>query len=113
MRFLVDEDVDVRIIGVLKRLGHDARRVPSGTTNGAVIRLAHRESRVLLTRDADFTDVGLYPPSRHRGIIRLAIHPPRLDRIVPVLTRLLKAVPERDVPGNTFVLEATGYHQVS
>ena len=112
MRFLVDEDVDIRIIGVLKRLGHDARRVPSGTTNGAVIRLAHREARVLLTRDADFTDVGLYPPSRYPGIIRIAIHPPRFERIVAPLTRLLKSVPDREVTGKTFVLEAAGYHQV-
>ena len=38
MRFLIDEDVDVRLIGLLRRLGHEAKRVPSGAKNGAVIR---------------------------------------------------------------------------
>ena len=110
MRLLVDEDVDVRIIGVLKRLGHDARRVPSGTKNGAVIQLARRETRVLLTRDADFTNVGLYPPSRCAGIIHIAIHPPWFENIVPPLTRLLKSVDAQDMAGTLIVLEATGYH---
>lgn len=77
MRFLVDEDVDVRVIRVLKRLGHEAQRVPPGATNGTVIQLARRAGRVLLTRDSDFTNIALYPPpnytvsftsrSTHRG----------------------------------------------
>lgn len=110
MRLLVDEDVDVRIIGILKRLGHDARRVPSGTKNGAVIHLARREERVLLTRDADFTNGGLYPPSRHSGIIHIAIHPPWLERIVPPLTHFLKSVDAQETAGKLFILEDAGYH---
>ena len=36
MRLLVDENVDVKIIGLLKKVGHDAVRTPAGTKNGAV-----------------------------------------------------------------------------
>ena len=111
MRLLIDEGVDVRVIGALKRLGHDARRVPSGTTNGAVIRLAQRERRVLVTRDSDFSNVLLYPPSRYQGIIHLAVHPPWLENMVPPLVSLLKSVSEDAFAGKTFVLEETGYRQ--
>ena len=104
MQFLIDEDVDVRVIKVLKRLGHEARRVPSGTTNGSVLRLAHRERRILITRDSDFTNTTMYPPSRYSGIIHLAIHPPWLENIAPPLTQLLKSASESDIVGKVIVL---------
>lgn len=64
MRLLVDENVDVKVIAFLKRLGHDAVRVPSGTKNGAVMRLAVEERRALVTRDSDFADSARFPPAR-------------------------------------------------
>ena len=109
MRFLVDEDVDVRVIGVLRRLGHDAKRVPSGTQNGAVIRLARAEGRILISRDADFTDEGRYPPSRFSGIIHVDIHPPRLRPIASALKALLAATPATGFAGKLFVLDEAGY----
>jgi len=112
MRLLIDEDVDVRVIRVLKRLGHEAKRVPSGTTNGAVIALARRERCVLVTRDADFTNLRLYPLSGSPGVIHLAIHPPWLEKIVPPLTRLLGSVATSQFIGAVFILEETGYHQL-
>ena len=109
MRFLIDEDVDVRVIRILKQLGHNARRVPSGTINGAVLRLAHKERRILITRDSDFTNIALYPPHRHSGIIHLSIHPPWLEKIAPALTRLLKSAAESDLACKVVVLEEGGY----
>ena len=40
MRLLLDENVDVKVISLLKKLGHEAIRTPAGTKNGSVIRLA-------------------------------------------------------------------------
>ncbi len=68
--------------------------------------------RVLITRDADFANAILYPPSRHEGIVYLAIHPPWLEKIVPPLTRLLKSVSENGIVGRTLTLTETGYYQV-
>lgn len=109
MRFLIDEDVDVRLIGLLRRLGHEAKRVPSGAKNGAVIRLARAEARVLITRDADFTDERRYPPSRTAGIIHVDIHPPRLAPIAASLKALLRTVSAPDFAGNLFILDESGY----
>ena len=113
MRFLIDEDVDVRLIGALRRLGHDARRVPPGSQNGAVIRLAREDGRVLITRDADFTDEGRYPPSSSAGIIHIDIHPPRLAPIASALKTLLTEVPHTAFAGKLFVLDETGYSDFS
>ena len=113
MRFLIDEDVDVRLIGVLRRSGHEAVRVPAGTRNGAVMRLACAEGRVLITRDADFTDKTVFPPTKTPGIIHVDIHPPRLASIAVSLRLLLADVSESAVKGRLFVLDETGYSDFS
>lgn len=110
MRFLVDEGVDVRVVRLLKQLGHNARRVPTGMTNGDVIRLAQRERRALVTRDSDFTNGMLYPPSRTAGIIHIAIHPPWFEKIAPPVKELLRSLPEDAFQGRVFILEVAGYH---
>ena len=104
MRFLIDEDVDVRVVRLLRTLGHDAKRVPSGTLNGAVIRLAAEENRVLISRDADFTDSENFPPSKYPGIIHLDIHPPRFNRIASPLRAFLKDVSETALSGKLVLL---------
>ena len=112
MRFLVDESVDIRVIRLLKRLGHSARRVPSGAANGAVLQLARRERRVLIARDSDFANTILYPPSRHCGVVHIAIHPPWFEKIAPPQQRLMESVPEEDFDSRVFVPEETGYHRL-
>ena len=104
MRILVDENVDVRVIGLLKKLGHEAVRTPPGTKNGLVIRMAVQERRVLLTRDSDFTDANRYPPSRCPGIIHLDIHPPHFDKIAPLLKSFLSTVTQEQMTGKLFVI---------
>ena len=113
MRFLIDEDVDIRLIGVLRRLGHEAKRVPAGTHNGAVMRLAQTEKRVLITRDADFTDSVKFPPSQLPGIIHVDIHPPRVIPITASLKTLLAEIPETALVGRLFVLDESGYSEFS
>ena len=113
MRFLIDEDVDVRLIGLLRRLGHDARRVPSGVKNGEVAKLAQAEHRILMTRDTDFTDSAKFPPSHFQGIIHIDIHPPRLGPIASSLKSWLATVPETEVAGRLFVLDEEGFDTFS
>ena len=113
MRLLIDEDVDVRLIGVLRRWGHEATRVPAGTKNGAVIALAKAERRVLLTRDSDFTDSVKFPPAQSVEIVHVDINPPRLAVIAPSLKTLLAEIPASAFAGRLFVLDETGYSEFS
>lgn len=108
MRALIDEDVHIKVIGWLKEKGHDAVRVPSGTKNGAVIKLAQEESRVLITRDADFSDRFLYPPGQFKGIIVLKIHPPKLEKLLKALQQLFDEFPENNFNGKLIILEEEG-----
>lgn len=57
MRFLADESCDFTIVRALREAGYDVAAVAEvtpGAEDEAVIELAGRESRILLTEDKDF-----------------------------------------------------------
>ena len=57
MRFLADESCDFAVVRALRASGHDilaVRDVLPGRPDEAVIQLALKDSRVLLTEDKDF-----------------------------------------------------------
>ena len=113
MRALLDEDVHIKLLRWLKDQGHDATRVPTGLKNGQVIYLARRERRVLITRDKDFANRIMYPPTNSLGIVILRIHPPLLDNLVAALNRLLSELPETEFAGKLIIVEAHGFHLAS
>jgi predicted nuclease of predicted toxin-antitoxin system len=77
VRFLLDQSTDARLGVYLRRLGHDATRIgaeyPAGLADLAVLAIAERERRILITDDRDFGElvVRLEPP--HAGIIYLRL----------------------------------------
>ncbi|MGH8727248.1 MAG: DUF5615 family PIN-like protein [Burkholderiales bacterium] len=57
MRFLADESCDFRVVRELRDSGHDVTAILElmpGALDEAVIALALREDRVLITEDKDF-----------------------------------------------------------
>ena len=110
MRVLLDEDVHVKLIDWLVSSGHDVARVPSGTKNGQVLALALQQNRILITRDKDFSNRLMYPPSRYLGIVVLRVHPPLLEKLISVLRRLLAEVQPEQFKGRVFLLEEEEYH---
>jgi predicted nuclease of predicted toxin-antitoxin system len=57
VRFLADESCDFAVVRALRTAGHDIHAVAellSGLDDAAVMSLALRERRVLLTEDKDF-----------------------------------------------------------
>ncbi len=114
MRFLLDEDVHIKLMGWLQKAGHDVVRVPSGFKNGQVIALARKEGRVLITRDKDFSNRLLYPPAKSPGVIILNIHPPQLEQLIAALTLLLAELSQAEsFSEKLVVLEEQGYHLLS
>jgi len=114
MQFLLDEDVHIKLLSWLKDAGHNVVRVPSGFKNGQVIGLARSESRILITRDKDFSNRLMYPPDQSPGIIILRIHPPQYEAFVSALKLLFQALPAaEDFSGKLVILEEGGYHLLS
>lgn len=110
MRVLLDEDVHMKVADWLRAAGHDVERVPSGIKNGQVVALAFQQDRVLITRDKDFSNRLMYPPSRYAGIVVLRIHPPTFEKLTAALQQFLANVPPDQMRGKRILLEEKTYH---
>ena len=88
MRWLIDEDVPVKLLRILTTAGHDAIRVTAATPDAAIANQARAEDRILVTLDSDFTNQALYPPERF-SILHIRLHPPNADAIVTAVMGLL------------------------
>lgn len=69
MQFLADESCDFAVVRALREARHDVKAVAEvalGATDHAVLELAVRERRVLLTEDKDFGQL-VFAASRSTG----------------------------------------------
>jgi predicted nuclease of predicted toxin-antitoxin system len=73
VKFKLDENMPLDLMGDLTALGHDADSVMDeglqGEADPEVVAAAHAEGRILLTLDKGIGDLRLYPASRHAGIV--------------------------------------------
>lgn len=109
IRFLLDENVDIRVSSFLKDKGYNVSRVPTGIKNGAVISLTQKENRILLTNDKDFTNPLLYSKLKSSSIIVFHIHPPDIQKLTSTLEQLLTRLTIADVRGKIFLVEENGF----
>ena len=97
MKFKIDENLPDECAEVLRAAGFDADTVGdeglTGSTDADVYEAAQGEGRVLITLDLDFSNVQLYAPGSHKGIVILRSRAQDkltlvalLRRILPVLT---------------------------
>jgi len=74
-RFLLDQNVDIAVIDLLRRSGWNVQHVRDigldGQPDENILAHAQREDRILLTHDPDFLDDRAFPPHRNPGIIVL------------------------------------------
>jgi predicted nuclease of predicted toxin-antitoxin system len=92
VRWLVDECVDANLILRLRETGHDALDmsvVSPRATDLAVMDMAQRESRLLLTEDKDFGDLVFRHARPVPGIVLLRIDAARRAQKGP---RLMAAI---------------------
>ena len=111
MRFLVDEDIPVKLIKTLKVLNHDAIRVNPSTTDKTNAQRAKEEKRILITLDKDFTNFSLFPPSKF-NIIHVNIHPPYAENIIAAVKKLLETCPAEELTG-LIILTQDGHFRIS
>ena len=98
MKFLIDEDVPIRLIAALRLLGHDAIRVEKSTSDLSNAERSKKEGRVLISLDKDLTNRSMYPPKKY-DIIHVHIHPPMADIVISAVKDLLEKVPPAKLKG--------------
>lgn len=109
LRLLLDANLPRSTQRVLRRLRmnvtdvRDVLRAEAGDRE--VFKLARRENRVLVTRDLGFSNILLYPPKTHPGIIIIRTRPMKPSQLNRVLELFLKNIPRKSIRHCLIILE--------
>lgn len=99
MQFKIDENLPVEIAELLINAGHDAKTVNEqqlqGIRDPLLINICKTENRVLVSLDADFSDITTYPPQDFAGIIVLRVGSQAKYHIIKVFQHIISLL-ERD-----------------
>jgi len=113
MRFLIDENLPKDLVHVLGQRGHDVRHalddLQAGALDNVVFAHAQTEQRILVTCDLDFSDIRLYPPGQHEGIILMRVEPQSTPHFIDVLKSFLQTADFQRCPKATVILENDNY----
>lgn len=74
MKVLIDVCVSSRVSAALSNAGHDVEEVAAIDRllpDASIIRIAHRDQRIIVTLDKDFGELAVLQRTPHSGIIRL------------------------------------------
>jgi predicted nuclease of predicted toxin-antitoxin system len=89
MRFLLDENVDYRLVSFLLKRGYDVTSVAKdylyGVADEDVLAMATQEHRILITNDKDFGELIVRRHFPHRGVLLFRL---KDESLVNVQTRL-------------------------
>jgi predicted nuclease of predicted toxin-antitoxin system len=85
MNIKLDENLPATLAQALRAMGHDADTVPeealAGHIDTDVWQAAQRERRFLVTQDLDFSDVRLFRPGTHAGVMLVRLSEPSRARL--------------------------------
>lgn len=99
MRFLLDESADLRLRPYLTQRGHDvtsiARDHAQALDDRQVLAIAHRERRILIAGDRDFSELIVRQGLPHAGVILFRLKAPDLNAKIAWLDHLLLAYADR------------------
>lgn len=113
MKFLADQDVYAITIGFLRGLGHDivsASQLGLAQADDAdLLRIAHEQSRIFVTRDRDFGAI-VFVQGSGPGVIYLRILPSTLKAVHSELERVLALYSELELQ-DSFVVIEPGRHR--
>ncbi|MBI3335283.1 MAG: DUF5615 family PIN-like protein [Candidatus Portnoybacteria bacterium] len=100
MKLLVDENIGKSIIDYLRAKGHDVLWVKEkqvGMSDWAIIELALRDKRVLLTYDKDFGELVFHKHRKHYGVLLIRITPDLVYLHLRALKNFLSAHSQKEI----------------
>jgi len=111
MRIFCDQNVMTETVDYLRSLGHDVGSTrDSGlatASDAEVLRTAIQQERVLLTYNADFSDIRSFPLESHSGIIRLRLVDQTAEKMHPILGNVLRQLENKDISGKLVTVGRT------
>ena len=106
MRLLADLNVARRTVDFLRSIGHDVLRVgevlPVTASDAAIVEVAVRETRTILTQDLDFSAIVALSGRSTPSVISLRLSVSRVEAVNQRLTEVLATV-EHEVESGAIV----------
>jgi predicted nuclease of predicted toxin-antitoxin system len=114
MKFLMDQDVFAVTTKLLSGLGHDVVTVAhlhlTTAEDAELLRVAHAQGRVFVTRDRDFGAL-VFVQGGGPGVVYLRILPSTLNAVHAELERVLGLYTEQ-ILAQSFVVIEPGRHRI-
>lgn len=114
MKFLADQDVYAITIALLSGLGHDVDRAAqlglAQAEDAQLLRVAHEQGRIFVTRDRDFRAL-VFVQGSGPGVIYLRILPSTQSAVHLELERALTLYSEQEMQASFVVIEP-GRHRI-
>jgi predicted nuclease of predicted toxin-antitoxin system len=109
MSLLADLHIAPRTVEFLRALGHDVIRVkevlPATADDNAVIELAARETRTILTQDLDFSAIIALSGKSAPSLISLRLSSSRIDHVNAILQKILRDIEADALLGSIIAVE--------
>lgn len=98
MKIKLDENMPIRLAGLLELLGHDVQTVRDegmeGQLDESIWEIAQKEFRFLITQDLDFSDARRYASGTHGGILLIRL---RIPKRAALIRRVVELFQQEDV----------------
>jgi predicted nuclease of predicted toxin-antitoxin system len=95
MRIKLDENLPIGLSPLLRKLGHEVSTIRDESLEGApdseIWQAAQRESRLLITQDLDFSDLRIFIPGTHYGILLVRLQSPSRQTLSERITTVFTA----------------------
>lgn len=113
MRFLADQCVFGKTARALRGAGHEVETLRALGKQAAedeeVLGTAVALDAVLVTNDLHFSNILVYPPGRHEGVVVLRISHRTQNRVHDILLNFLKATGREALRGATIIVNGKTY----
>ena len=109
MNIKLDENIPEDAAIIFMDAGYQASTVLDeglgGKADPAVAAVCKAESKVLITLDTDFANIGVYPPEDYSGIIVLRLANQAKPHVLSILARLLGSLGRESPSGHLWIVE--------
>jgi predicted nuclease of predicted toxin-antitoxin system len=109
MNIKLDENIPEDAAAIFMAAGYQISTVLDeglgGKTDPEVATVCKNESKVLITLDTDFANIGAYPPEDYSGIIVLRLANQAKPHVLSILTRLLDSLRRKSPSGHLWIVD--------
>ena len=109
MHFLTDANVFVPMVLGLRKTGHDIFDLKEEgldyLSDPEVFQMAQDKERILITMDKDFSNILLYPPGDHHGIIIVKLYRFTVAEATKIFLDNMNYLAPEDITRNLIIID--------